>query len=59
MLFKRRHDFIIVNPEKLKGRIFIGYFHGHETIIVFVKLDGYKEQYKRLLSIKFEYGKRV
>ena len=59
MFFKRKCDFTVVNPDKLKGKIFIGYCRGHEAIIVFVRLDGYKEQFKRLFPVKFGYGKRI
>ena len=59
MFFKRKFDFTIVNPDKLKGKIFIGYCRGHETIIVFIRLDGYKEQFKRLLPAKIECGKHI
>ena len=46
---KRKCDFKIVNRDKLKGKTIIGYCHGHKTFIVFIKLQGYKEQYKRLV----------
>ena len=59
MFFKRKCDFTIVNPDKLKRKVFIGYCGGHETIIVFIRLDGCKEQFKRLLPVKFGHGKRI
>ena len=59
MLFKRKYDFTIANPDKLKGKIIIGYCRGHEAIIVFIKLVGYKEKYKHLLPTKFGYGKYI
>ena len=55
MFFKGKCDFKIVNPDKLEGKIFIG----HETNIVFIRLDCYKEPFKRILPIKFGYGKRI
>ena len=53
MFFKTKSDISIKNPNKLKGRIIIGYCRSHETFIVFIKLKGYKEQYKRLAPRKF------
>ena len=43
----------IVNQNKYKSKIFIGYCRGHETIIFIIRLNGYKEQYKRILPIVF------
>ena len=54
---KKEPDIRIVNPNKYKGKIFIGYCRGHETIIFIIRLNGYKEQYKRIVPIKFEYNK--
>ena len=53
MFFKRKSDITIEIPNKLKGRIIIGYCRDCETFIVFIKLQGYKEQYKRLLPRNF------
>ena len=47
---------------KLKGKIIIGYCRAQETFIIFIRLQGYKDQYKRLLARKFSQtnnGKRV
>ena len=44
MFFKTRSDISIRYPSKLKGKIIIGYCRKYETFIVFIKLEGYKEQ---------------
>ena len=54
-LSKKKSDIIIINPNRLKVKIFTGYCSGHETFIFIIRLDGYKEQYKRILPIKFRY----
>ena len=53
MFFKTKSDINIKNPNKLKGKIIIGYCRRYETFIVLIKLEGYKEQYKRLVPRKF------
>ena len=50
---KKKCDITITNPNRLKCKIFIGYCRRHETFIFIIRLDGYKEQYKRILPIKF------
>ena len=50
---KKKCDITITNPNRLKGKFFIGYCRGHETFIFIIRLDGYKEQYTRILLIKF------
>ena len=52
-LSKKKCDIRITNPNRLKGKIFIGYSRGYETFTFIVRLDGYKEQYKRILPIRF------
>ena len=62
MLFKAKYDITVDNPGKLKGKIIIGYCRAQETFINFIRLQGYKDQYKRLLARKFSHtnnGKRV
>ena len=54
---KKESDIKIINPDKYKGEIFIGYCRRHETIIFIIRLNGYKEQYKRILPIVIEYNK--
>ena len=44
---------MIINPNRLKGKIHIGYCREHETIIFIIRLNGYKDQYKRLILIEF------
>ena len=51
--FKTKSDITLNNPNKLKGKIIIGYCRGHETFTIFIRLQGYKDQYKRLLPRKF------
>ena len=55
MFFKTKSDTTIENTNKLKGRIIIGYCRDYETFIVFIKLQGYKGQYKCLLPRKFSH----
>ena len=52
--FKQKSDDIrIINTDKLKGKIIIGYCRGYETFIFIIKLQGYKDQYKGLVPKKF------
>ena len=53
MLFKRKCDITAFNPNKVKGKIIIGYCRAQETFIVFIRLKGYEDQYKRLLLRNF------
>ena len=53
---KKKSELTIINPNRLRGKCFIGYCHGHETFIFIIRLDDYKEQYKRILPIKFRYS---
>ena len=53
--FKKKCDIAVANPNKIKGKIIIGYCRAQETFIVFIRLKGYKDQYKRLLPRKFLY----
>ena len=53
MFFKIKSDINIKNLNKLKGKIIICYCRSHETFIFFIKLEGYKEQYKCLVPRKF------
>ena len=55
MFFKRKCDIAVINPNKIKGKIIIGYCRAQETFKVFIRLKGYKDQYKRLLPRKFSY----
>ena len=55
MFFKRKCDIAEVNPNKTKEKIIIGYCGAQETFIVFIRLKGYKDQYKRHLPRKFSY----
>ena len=51
--FKQKSDYIkIINTDKLKGQIIIGYCCRYETFIFIIKLQGYKDQYKRLVPRK-------
>ena len=53
MFFKTKCDITVDNPDKLKGKIIIGYYRAQEALIIFIRLQGYKDQYKRLLARKF------
>ena len=54
--FKQKSDDIkIINTDKLKGKIIIGYCHRYETFIFIIRVQGYKDQYKRLVPGKFSY----
>ena len=54
--FKQKSDNIrVVNPDKLKGKIIIDYCHRYETFIFIIKLQGYRDQYRRLVPKKFSY----
>ena len=53
MFLKTKSDINIKNPNKLKGKIIIDYCRNHETFIFIIKLEGYKEQNKRLVPRKF------
>ena len=62
MLFKTKCDITVDNPDKLKGKIIIGYCPAQETFIIFIRLQGYKDQYEIPLARKFSHtniGKRV
>ena len=48
MFFKTKCDITVDNPDKLKGKIIIGYYRAQEALIIFIRLQGYKDQYKRL-----------
>ena len=52
-LSKKKSDITIINPNRLTGKIIIRYCREHETFIFIIRLDGYKDQYKRILPIKF------
>ena len=54
---KKEPDIKRVNPNKYKGKIFIGYCRGHETMTFIIRLNHYKEKYKRILSIVFRCNK--
>ena len=49
-LSKKKSSIMITNPNRLKGKIHIGYCRGHETIIFIIRLNGYKDQY--LISLE-------
>ena len=54
--FKQKSDDIkIINTDKLKGKIVIGYCCRYETFIFIIRVQGYKDQYKRLVPRKFSY----
>ena len=55
MFFKRKPDITIENPNELKRKIIIGYCRSHETFIIFIRLQGYRDQYKRLVLRKFSF----
>ena len=62
MFFKTKCDITVDNPDKLKGKIIIGYCRAQETFIIFIRLQGYKGQHKRLLATKYSHtnnGKHV
>ena len=53
---KEKSDNItIINPNKLKEKIIIGYCRRYETFIIIIKLQKHKDQYKRLVPKKFSY----
>ena len=52
---QKSEDITIINTKKLKGKIIIGYCHRYETFIFIIKLQGYKDHYKRLVPKKFSY----
>ena len=52
-MFFKKTKIKITNPYKLKGKIYIGYCRGHETLILFADLEGYQERHKRLLQTNF------
>ena len=39
-LSKKKSDVTIINPSRLKGKIFIEYCREHETFIFIIRLDG-------------------
>ena len=54
--FKQKSDNIrLINTDILKRKIIIGYCRRYETFIFIIKLQGYKDQYKRLVPKKFSY----
>ena len=54
--FKQKSDDIkIINTDKLKGKIIIGYCRRYETLILIIRVQGYKDQYKRLVRREFSY----
>ena len=54
--FEQKSDDIrIINTDKSKEKIIIGYCRRYETFIFIIKLQGYKGQYKRLVPKKFSY----
>ena len=55
MFFKTKCEIPVDNPNKLKGKIIIGYCRAHETLIILVRLQGYKDQYKRLSRRRFSH----
>ena len=52
MFFKIKCEITVDNPDKEK--IIIGYCRAQETFIIFIRLHGYKDQYKRLLARKLK-----
>ena len=44
---------MIINPNRLKGKIHIGYCREYETIIFIIRLNSYKNQYRSLIPIEF------
>ena len=54
--FKQKSDDIkIINTDKLKGKIIIGYCRRYEAFILIIRVQGYKDQYKRLVRREFSY----
>ena len=54
--FKQKSgDIKIINTEKLKGKIITGYCRRYETFIFIIKLQGYKDQYKRFFPRNFSF----
>ena len=49
----KKSSITIINPNRLKGKIYIGFCRGHETIIFIIRLNGYKDQHKKPIPIKF------
>ena len=52
---QKSKDIIVINKDKLKGKIIIGYCRQYETFIFIIKVEGYKDQYKRLVPRKFSF----
>ena len=52
---QKSKDIIVINKDKLKGKIIIGYCCTYETFIFIIKVKGYKDQYKRPVPRKFSY----
>ena len=48
MFFKTKCDITVDNIDKLKGKIIIGYYRAQERFIIFIRLQGYKDQHKTL-----------
>ena len=44
---------MIINPNRLKGKIHIGYCREHEVIIFIIRLNDYKDQYRSLIPTEF------
>ena len=59
MFFKKKNEIKIVNKHNIKGEIYIGYCRGHETLILFLNFEGYKERHKRLLLLNFVCFKKM
>ena len=56
LVFKQKSDDIkVINTDKLKGKIIVGYCRRYKTFIFIIKLQGYKDQYKRLVPRKFSF----
>ena len=52
---EKSDDITIINPDKLKGKIIIDYCGRYKTFIFIIELQGYKDQYKRLVPRQFSY----
>ena len=61
MFFKRKCNIAVVNPNKIKGKIIIGYCPAQETFIAFIRLKVLKISIKDFYLGNFHtnYGKRV
>ena len=52
---QKSKDIVVINNDKLKGKIIIGYCRQYETFIFIIKVEGCKDQYKRLVPRKFSF----